>query len=116
VFCLIAAIDAKVQSLSTSTARVVMTPGREPAKGRRALKYFGLRGFMTQPSGNPQNAPDAMLEQRIRKRAEEIRQRRERDPELFDWLLAEVEILAECHKAKSNPEAQDRIDCSLPKV
>jgi hypothetical protein len=57
-----------------------------------------------------------MLEQRIRKRAEEIRQRRECDPELFDWLLAEAEILAECHKAKGHPEARDRIDCSLPKV
>ena len=41
-----------------------------------------------------------MLEQRIRKRAEEIRQRRERDPELFDWLLAEAEILTECHTTK----------------
>jgi hypothetical protein len=71
---------------------------------------------MTHPSGNPQNAPDAMLEHRIRKRAEEIRQRRERDPELFDWLLAETEILAECHTARGNPEARDNIDRSLPKV
>jgi hypothetical protein len=53
---------------------------------------------------NPQSAPDAMLEQRIRKRAEEIRQRRERDPQLFDWLLAEAEILAECHTPKGKPE------------
>jgi len=45
-----------------------------------------------------------MLEQRIRKRAEEIRQRRERDPELFDWLLAEAEILAECHAQRRLPE------------
>jgi hypothetical protein len=51
-------------------------------------------------SDNPQSAPDTMLEQRIRKRAEEIRQRRERDPELFDWLLAEAEILTECHTPK----------------
>jgi hypothetical protein len=71
---------------------------------------------VTHPSDNPQNAPDVMLEQRIRRRAEEIRQRRERDPELFDWLLAEAEILAECHKAKGSPEAADRIDRSLPKV
>jgi hypothetical protein len=59
---------------------------------------------LTHPSDNPQNAPDAMLEQRIRKRAEEIRQRRERDPELFDWLLAEAEILAECHAQRRLPE------------
>jgi hypothetical protein len=51
-----------------------------------------------------------MREHRIRKRGEEIRQRRERDPELFDWLLAEAEILAECHKAKGSPEAGHRID------
>jgi hypothetical protein len=63
---------------------------------------------MTHPSDNPQNAPDAMLEQRIRKRAEEIRQRRERDPELFDWLLAEAEILAECHTPKGSPELSER--------
>jgi hypothetical protein len=71
---------------------------------------------MTHPSDNPQNAPDSMLEHRIRKRAEEIRQRRERDPELFDWLLAEAEILAECHATKAGPEARDCPDRSLPKV
>ena len=49
-----------------------------------------------------------MLEQRIRKRAEEIRQRRERDPELFDWLLAEAEILAECRRPKGTPELSER--------
>jgi hypothetical protein len=70
---------------------------------------------MIHPSDNPQSAPDAMLEHRIRKRAEEIRQRRERDPELFEWLLAEAEILAECHKPKGSPD-RDCIDRSLPKV
>jgi hypothetical protein len=70
---------------------------------------------MIHPSDSPQSAPDAMLEHRIRKRAEEIRQRRERDPELFEWLLAEAEILAECHKAKG-PEARDCIDRAHPKV
>lgn len=61
---------------------------------------------MTHPSDNPQNAPDVMLEHRIRRRAEEIRERRERDPELFDWLLAEADILAECHKAKCSIEPE----------
>jgi hypothetical protein len=38
---------------------------------------------MIHPSDYPQSAPDAMLEHRIKRRAEEIRGRRERDPELF---------------------------------
>lgn len=63
---------------------------------------------MPSPSDNPQKAPDVMLEHRIRKRAEEIRQRRERDPQLFDWLLAEAEILAECHTLKGKTEPSER--------
>jgi hypothetical protein len=63
---------------------------------------------MTHPSDNPQNAPDVMLEQQIRKRAEEIRQRRERDLGLFDWLLAEAEILAECHTSTGKLQPSDR--------
>ena len=47
-----------------------------------------------------------MMEHRIRKRAEEIWRRRERDPQLFDWLLAEKEILAECRKVKGGVEAE----------
>jgi hypothetical protein len=70
---------------------------------------------MIHPSGNPQNPPDSMLEHRIKRRAEEIRERRERDPELFDWLLAEAQILAECHKAKGAPD-RDCIDQSFAKV
>jgi hypothetical protein len=49
-----------------------------------------------------------MLESRIRQRAQEIRARRERDPELFDWLLAEAEILAECHAPKGKSEPSER--------
>ena len=63
---------------------------------------------MAHPSDNPQHAPDAMLEQRIRMRAEEIRQRRERDPQLFDWLLAEAEILTECNQAARKREPHER--------
>jgi hypothetical protein len=63
---------------------------------------------MIHSSDNPQSAPDAMLEHRIRRRAEEIRERRERNPELFDWLLAESEILAECHTLKGVPEPSER--------
>jgi hypothetical protein len=51
-------------------------------------------------SDNPQSAPDSMLENRVRQRAQEIWERRERDPQMFDWLLAEAEILAECHTSK----------------
>jgi hypothetical protein len=52
-------------------------------------------------SDNPQNAPDSMLENRVRQRAQEIRARRERDPEMFDWLLAEAEIRVECGLSSS---------------
>jgi hypothetical protein len=37
-------------------------------------------------------AQDPMLEHRIRHRAFEIYQARQRDPALYDWLLAELEI------------------------
>jgi hypothetical protein len=67
-------------------------------------------------SDSPQSAPDSMLENRIKQRAEEIRARRDRDPEMFDWLLAEAEILAECHTPKGSPEARDGIDRSHHKV
>jgi len=46
-------------------------------------------------SDNPQDAPDSMLEHRIRQRAQEIYLRRLKDPALFDWLQAEAEIRAE---------------------
>ncbi len=49
-------------------------------------------------SDNPQEAPDAMREQRIKCRAYEIYLRRQKDPALFDWLLAEAEIGAETVK------------------
>jgi hypothetical protein len=52
-------------------------------------------------SDNPQNALDSMLENRVRQRAQEIRERRERDPEMFDWLLAEAEIRIECGSSSS---------------
>jgi hypothetical protein len=37
-------------------------------------------------------ARDSMLDNRIRHRAYEIYQARQRDPALYDWLLAELEI------------------------
>jgi hypothetical protein len=50
---------------------------------------------MAQTFDNPQSAPDAMLEQRIRCRAYEIYLARQRDPALFDWMQAESEILCD---------------------
>ena len=50
---------------------------------------------MAQLAENPQNAPDAMLEQRLACSAHEIYVARQREPALFDWLQAESEILYE---------------------
>jgi hypothetical protein len=61
---------------------------------------------MTRPNDNPQDAPDAMLEHRIRTRAQEIYLRRQKDPALFDWLLAEAEIRAEMCKPSYAEDTQ----------
>jgi hypothetical protein len=50
-----------------------------------------------------------MLDQRIRHRAFEIHQERQRDPALYDWLLAELEIEKEmqsfgCAKATASED------------
>ena len=61
------------------------------------------RHHMTR-SDNPQSAPDSMLENRVRQRAQEIWERRERDPQMFDWLLAEAEIQTECGTSSSQAD------------
>jgi hypothetical protein len=54
-------------------------------------------------------ARDPMLDNRIRHRAFEIYEARQRDPALYDWLLAELEIEKEmqsfgCAKGTASEE------------